>query len=315
MKKHLTRATCSAFLILLAVLVSYTSAQPNFSDWSAPVNLGAVINSTVEDAGPALSKNRLSLYFHSARTGGFGLTDLWVSQRASEDEPWGVPINLGEVINTTADDLMPNLSRDGHRLFFVSRRPGSQLNAAGVPGFDIWVSYREHVHDDFDWQPPVNLGAPVNSPSFDQNPFFLDNDEVGVSQLFFTRTVAPQNDLFVSNLLPDGVWSAPVPVSEFNSASNERGISIRFDGLEAFFMSTRPGGVGGQDLWTATRESVSDPWSVPASMGALINSVLIDGDPHISSDRETLFFASSRAGGYGGQDLYMTTRTKGKPRS
>lgn len=315
MKKHLTRATCSAFLILLAVLVSYTSAQPNFSDWSAPVNLGAVINSTVEDAGPALSKNRLSLYFHSARTDGFGLTDLWVSQRASEDEPWGVPINLGEVINTTADDLMPNLSRDGHRLFFVSRRPGSQLNAAGVPGFDIWVSYREHVHDDFDWQPPVNLGAPVNSPSFDQNPFFLDNDEVGVSQLFFTRTVAPQNDLFVSNLLPDGVWSAPVPVSEFNSASNERGISIRFDGLEAFFMSTRPGGVGGQDLWTATRESVSDPWSVPASMGALINSVLIDGDPHISSDRETLFFASSRAGGYGGQDLYMTTRTKGKPRS
>jgi len=315
MEKHLTRATCCAFLILFAVLASYTSAQPNFSDWSAPVNLGAVINSTAEDAGPALSKNRLSLYFHSARAGGFGLTDLWVSQRASEDDPWGVPINLGEIINTTSDDLMPNVSRDGHRLFFVSRRPGSQLNAAGVPGFDIWVSYREHVHDDFDWQPPVNLGTPVNSPSFDQNPFFLDNDEVGVPQLFFTRTVAPQNDLFVSNLLGDGAWSTPVPVAEFNSASNERGLSIRFDGLEAIFMSTRPGGVGGQDLWTATRESVSDPWFVPASMGALINSVLIDGDPHISSDRETLFFASSRAGGFGGQDLYMTTRTKGKPRS
>ena len=129
MEKHLTRATCCAFLILLAVLVSYTSAQPNFSDWSAPVNLGAVINSTAEDAGPSLSKDRLSLYFHSARTGGFGLTDLWVSQRSSEEEPWGAPINLGEVINT-ADDLMPNLSRDGHRLFFVSRRPGTTRTKA-----------------------------------------------------------------------------------------------------------------------------------------------------------------------------------------
>jgi hypothetical protein len=313
-EKHLTRATCCALLILLTVLVSYTSAQPNFSDWSAPVNLGAVINSTAEDASPALSRNRLSLYFHSARTGGLGLTDLWVSHRDSEEEPWGVPINLGEIINSTSDDLMPNLSRDGHRLFFVSRRTGSQPNPAGVVGFDIWVSYRDHVHDDFDWQPPVNLGPPVNSPAFDQSPFFLDNEEVGVPQLFFTRTVAPQNDLFVSNLLPDGTWSAPAPVSELNSASNERGISISFDGLEAFFMSNRPDGIGLQDLWTATRESVSDPWSAPTNMGALINGTVLDADPHISSDRETLFFASSRAGGYGGQDLYMTTRTKGKPR-
>ena len=111
-----TRAIGWSVLIALAVLVSYATAEPKFSGWSAPVNLGAVINSTAEDSTPALSKNRLSLYFHSSRTGGFGLTDLWVSQRTSEEEPWGVPINLGEVINTTSDDMMPNLSRDGHRL-------------------------------------------------------------------------------------------------------------------------------------------------------------------------------------------------------
>ena len=313
-RTSITRGIGCLVVIAFVVLVSNTTAEPKYSDWSAPVNLGAVINSTAEDSTPALSKNGLSLYFHSARTGGFGLTDLWVSQRNSEDEEWGTPVNLGEVINTSSDDLMPNLSRDGHRLFFVSRRPGSLTNAAGVPGFDIWMSWREHVHDDFDWQPPVNLGVPVNSTTFDQNPFFFDNDEVGVPQLFFTKSVGTQNDLFVSNLMPDGTFSAPLPVADLNSAANERGISIRFDGLEVFIMSTRAGGSGGQDLWTATRESVSDPWSVLTNLGPLINTTATDGEPHISSDRETLYFSSSRTGGFGGQDLYMVTRTKGKPR-
>ena len=119
-RTSITRGIGCLVVIAFVVLVSNTTAEPKYSDWSAPVNLGAVINSTAEDSTPALSKNGLSLYFHSARTGGFGLTDLWVSQRNSEDEEWGTPVNLGEVINTSSDDLMPNLSRDGHRLFFVS---------------------------------------------------------------------------------------------------------------------------------------------------------------------------------------------------
>ena len=51
------------------------------------------------------------------------------------------------------------MSRDGHWLFVHSNRPGSF-----VPGSDIWVSCREHVHDDFAWEPPVNLGPGVNAP-------------------------------------------------------------------------------------------------------------------------------------------------------
>src|SRR6476661_4010255 len=166
-------------VLLLALLTSSPTAAPNFSDWTSPVNLGPVVNSAFNDAGPALSKNGLSLYFDSNRPGTLGGADLWVSHRNSLEEPWELPINLGPVVNSTSDDVQCNLSRDGHWLFFVSRRPG------GLGGFDIWVSYREHVHDDFDWQPPVNVGPFVNSTSFDQNPFFFDNEEVGVPQLFF----------------------------------------------------------------------------------------------------------------------------------
>jgi hypothetical protein len=313
----LAAATGLAVIATMWVLISTPSsltAEPLYSDWSAPVNLGSVVNSSANDAGPTLSKDRLALYFGSNRSGSLGGSDIWVSQRSSVDEAWGPPTNIGAVVNSTADETSPNISRDGHWLFFMSRRPGSQANPAGVVGFDIWVSYRVHVQDDFDWQAPVNV-TPVNGPSFDQSPFFFANEDAGVPQLFFTRTTAlTGNDIFVSNQLPDGTFGPPTLVSELNTAVADAGASVRFDGLEVFLFSRRsgPGTVGLSDLWTATRESVFDPWSPPTALGAGVNSADLDFDPFIASDRETLYFASTRAGGVGGQDLYVTTRTKDK---
>jgi Tol biopolymer transport system component len=279
---------------LLSVIVSYTTAQPDFSDWSAPVNLGPVVNSTFNDSAPAISRDGLSLYFASTRpVGGFGANDLWVSERNSVEEPWGAPMNLGPVINTEFGELQAGLSRDGHWLFFASGRP---------PG-GIWLSYRGHVNDNFAWQPPINVvpGSAAGHPSFFQN------DDTGVSQLFFAGA-----EILVADLLPDGTIGPAQPVPELNTASNDRGPSVRFDGLEVFFISQRPGGSGASDLWTATRQTVFDPWSAPTNLGPLVNSVSADSDPDIAPDRETLYFHSARSGGFGVNDLYVTTRTKKK---
>src|SRR5262245_44006080 len=69
------------------------TAQPKYSNWSEPVNLGPVINTGFNDQHAALSKNGLSLYFTSNRPGGYGADDLWVSRRASVEDPWGAPQN------------------------------------------------------------------------------------------------------------------------------------------------------------------------------------------------------------------------------
>ena len=74
------------------------------------------------DFGAATSKDGLSLYFNSDRLGSLGGQDIWVSQRPSENDAWGPPMNLGAVINTTAAELY-SLSRDGHWLFFTSTDP------------------------------------------------------------------------------------------------------------------------------------------------------------------------------------------------
>ena len=84
-----------AALCFLVLSVPSAWAQPDFSAWSAPVNIGPNVNSTFTEGGPAISKDGLSLYFHSERPGSLGSTDIWVSVRERDDQPWGTPLNLG----------------------------------------------------------------------------------------------------------------------------------------------------------------------------------------------------------------------------
>ncbi len=113
-----------------------TRATKN-GEWGEPVNLGPVVNSTRDEIGPAISPDGLTLFFSSGypftpRPGGFGRSDLWVSQRASKNGPWGKPVNLGPIVNTTANEIRPSISADGATLYFCSTRPG------GAGNWDIW---------------------------------------------------------------------------------------------------------------------------------------------------------------------------------
>jgi hypothetical protein len=296
------RVVVAVFVIGLAFGPSRTTAQ-KFSDWSVPVNLGAVVNSSATDAAPLLSKHGRSLYFNSNRAGGSGAADLWVSHWDDVTGAWGSPVNLGDVVNTSFIEAGPALSRDEHWLFFQSNRSGNM---------DIWVSYRQHVHDDFGWEPPVNAGAGVNSVFEETMGGYFEGGDTGVPQIFFgsNRPGLGGFDLYSSVILTDGTFGPATRITELSSSAADPGMRVSHTGLEAFFFSARPGGVGGQDLWTSVRESVLDPWSAPVNLGTRVNSTVIDQGPFLASDRQTLFFGSDRPGGFGGTDLYVTVRTK-----
>jgi hypothetical protein len=301
-------------LMAMSTLASFSfAAGPHYSDWSEPINLGPVINTEYNDQHAAISKDGLSLYFTSNRPGSFGADDLWVSQRASADDAWGPPQNFGPVINTAVLEFAPALSRDGHVLFFHSDRPG------GFGGADIWASYREHTDDDFAWQPAVNLGSGVNSLYDDAGPTYFEDDDTGSTTLYFTSLNRPEGlgdwDVYSSALGPDGVFGSAMLVVELSApgtatTGRDTRTALRHDGLEMIFTSNRPGGVGSGDLWVSTRESTLDAWSTPVNAGPSVNTIYFDGAPALSSDNETIFFYSNRPGGFGANDLYMSTRHK-----
>jgi len=278
-----------------------------YSDWSALVSLGPVVNSTSNEQNAQLSKGGLSLYFSSDRPGGLGTLDIYVARRASLDSPWEPPVNLGAPVNGPLTDFAPNVSIDGHLLFFASARPG------GHGGADIYVSRRDNPNDDLGWGAPVNLGPNVNTVGAEQAPNYLQNAEEGGGNLYFNRALLPlQGDLYYAPVsrggeaLGPGVFVAELSVAGFNDAA----AVLRKDGKEVFFWSNRLGGVGGNDLWTATRQNANDSWSAPVNLGAPLNTTVSDVTPNLSFDGLTLLFGTNRVGSLGGQDIWMAMRTR-----
>ena len=112
------------------------------SPWGEPVNLSS-INSPRRDIDPSISADGLILVFSSTRSPGSGASDLWMSTRATTEEPWNDPVNLGPQVNCSVGDHRPSLSADGLVLFFGSPR----FSAGG--NCDIFVTTRRTTAEPF----------------------------------------------------------------------------------------------------------------------------------------------------------------------
>ncbi len=221
--------------------------------WGEPVNLGPEINTSADESSPSISADGLELYFMSMRHGGSGSYDIWVTTRETKDDPWGEPVNLGTTINGSADDTGPVISTDGLSLFFSSNRPG------GHGGQDIYVSTRATTNDP--WGEPVNLGPAVNSSAWDYEPE-LSAD--GLSLLFGSfgsgRSERYGNeDLWLTRRdTKDEPWGESVNLGPEINRYGAGHPDISADGSTVYFISRRPGGSGGVDIWQVSIEPVVD---------------------------------------------------------
>jgi outer membrane protein OmpA-like peptidoglycan-associated protein/tetratricopeptide (TPR) repeat protein/type II secretory pathway pseudopilin PulG len=121
--------------------------------WGQPVNLGEKVNSTGWDSQPCISADGNQLYFVSKRKGGFGESDLWKCIRLS-DGSWSDAINLGGFLNTSGNEMAPNLHADGKTLYFSSN------GHIGLGKADLFLSRMDGAER---WSKPINLGYPINS--------------------------------------------------------------------------------------------------------------------------------------------------------
>jgi hypothetical protein len=293
-----------------------SSAGPHYRAWSPAQKIDEVggnhadLNTSSLDGCPIQSPDGLSLYMASNRPGGKGGLDIWVATRTSASDPWGAPVNLPEPINSAADDFCPTPIQ-GEGLLFVSRRV-----VAGVTcGLgDIYLSRRNPAHG---WSEPEHLGcdpAGPNSALDEQGPSYVQG------RLYFSRSSLPPGntgELYVSEKQGDMDFAAASPIVELNDAgANDIQPNVRKDGREIVFSSNRAGGLGGPDIWSATRASVDHPWSAPVNLGSNVNTGFGESRPSLSWDAEQLLFgragpAGTGEGGTGASDIYVTSREKG----
>ncbi len=288
--RRLVASGTVATLLLGMLAVTAPVAAKQFADWAAPSQDGlANVNTTVLEGCPMQSPDGLSLYFASNRAGGSGGLDIWVASRASTGDVWGVPQNLGDTINSAANEFCPTPVR-GNGLFFISAREG-----AG----DIYFARLNPVHG---WTTPVNLGSNVNSSTVGEaGPSYFEAE--GRAFLYFSR--GP--DIYASEQASDGSWGSAAPVAELNSAASDNRPNVRKNGLEVVFDSNRADGQGDLDIWTATRASVADAWSAPTNLGAVVNTAAAELRASFSWDGSTLYFGRNPSPN-GSMDLWFTTR-------
>ncbi|MHC4175279.1 MAG: LamG-like jellyroll fold domain-containing protein [Planctomycetota bacterium] len=236
---------------------------------------------------------------------GFVATIVIGSGSANADFTFGTPTNLGPPVNSVYGERSPSISADGLQLYFYDY-PGN-ARPGGYGNVDIWVATRATKDDP--WGEPVNPGPLVNSSVRDQTPDISDD---GLALYFSSDRPggSGDRDIWVTTRTTTGdPWGEPVNLGPtVNGPGLDRGPSISADGLSLFFHASRSGGSGGHDILVTTRETTDDEWGALVNLGPIVNSPSTEYNADISSDGLWLFFESSRPGGYGARDLYVTTR-------
>jgi hypothetical protein len=217
--------------------------------WGPLVNVQE-INSRYNEIFPCLSADGLTLYFSDwyywnaagDRPNGVGHHDLWMCTRLSTDDPWGPPVNMGAIINSSTADISPSVSQDGQVLIFASLRSG------GLGNLDLWMSTRPAAESD--WAKPFNMGPVVNSSAHDCEEC-LSND--GLALFFCSDRPGGMGsyDVWMTTRRSQAVaWSPPVnPGPAINTSSIEGCPSLSPDQKTLYFVSDQPGGIGGYDMY------------------------------------------------------------------
>ena len=143
-----------------------TDFDPSAKQWKEPRFIQKPLNSKYYEASICQSADSSMLFFTSARPGGFGGLDIYMSRREGKND-WSEPMNLGPRINTPANEDSPYFHPDGRTLYYSSNGPN------GYGGYDIFVTEFDSAAGDF--MVPLNMGSPINSPD-DEIYFVLSAD-------------------------------------------------------------------------------------------------------------------------------------------
>ncbi|RLD35716.1 MAG: hypothetical protein DRI73_02045 [Bacteroidetes bacterium] len=197
--------------------------------------------------------------------------------------------NIGNQINTPANDFDAVISGDGTTLVYVSVQKFydalfySKKNAEGNWGF------------------PVNITPDIKSDG-DLYPTGLSNNG---ETLLLVRDDNFNSDIYISEI-KDGQWTPAKKLEKpINTKFWESHASLSKDGKTMYFTSNRTGGFGGLDIYKTTMQA-DNTWGSAVNLGSTVNSQFNEETPFITGDNNTLFFASQGHRTMGGFDIFST---------
>ncbi|MGI6321082.1 MAG: OmpA family protein [Bacteroidales bacterium] len=211
--------------------------------------------------------------------------------------------NIGPEINSEYDDYGPVITADESILMFTSKRPIEGQNTKRGELFEnIYLSNRKNKS----WSKAVYTGKPLNTDYHDAIKG-ISNDG---SRIIIYRG-DNGGDLYISKASGDN-WSRPDRLpKQINTNFHEASGSFSYDGKSVYFVSDKPGGQGGHDIYFSTMNE-RGRWSEPQNLGAVVNTPYEEISVFAHPDGKTLYFSSNGHNTMGGYDIFKTTYENGQ---
>jgi outer membrane protein OmpA-like peptidoglycan-associated protein len=206
--------------------------------------------------------------------------------------------NAGPAINSPMSDYGPLISADETVLLLTSRRSGSTGGQLDSEGDGMLEDIYQSDWTGTAWSPAHNLGAPVNTARHDAT--------VGLSadgQHLLVYIEDNEGDIYESNLL-GSTWSKPKSLgARVNTRHHESSACYSPDNKYLYFVSDRPGGRGGRDIYRVELDA-----RTPAqNLGSVINTPYDEEGVFMHPDGKTLYFSSKGQSSIGGYDIFKST--------
>lgn len=291
-------------MFLLLAIGANALAQSNAFEFNAAEKLGSNVNSEFEESAPFFIEQNGTLYFtralHPENEGGEGAgQDIWMSSLLNEST-FSVSTNEFPTLNNQLNNAVIGASPSGKRLFLLSTYQ-KKLNLQ--KGFSF-----SYAADGITFPRPSEL--PIDGLSI-KSDFYGGSVHLNGGVLLISmesKNTLGEEDLYVSLKVSENEWSKPLHLgATINSAGFEISPFLSEDQKTLFFASNGHGGLGGSDIFFATRlDSSWTNWSEPQNLGAAVNSIGFDAFPFITG--EWLYFSSNRGGGM--SDIYRARNSK-----
>lgn len=269
-----------------------------------PENMGKAINSAHPEYYPAITTDESTFIFTRLNDDKYAYggkdEDFYISKK--RDGIWFPAVPL-RAINSEMNEGAPTLSSDGRTLVFTACEVMGDYgsNRKGYGSCDLFISQRLGNA----WQPPINMGTPINSPYWETQPSLSSDGNT----LYFVRGKPSRRgvrnqDIYLSKRQTNNTWSTPVLISDkINTPDREESVHIHPDGRTLYFSSNGHPGMGGLDLYVS-RRGENGEWGVPENLGYPINTFNDENSALVSPNGKLAFYASDRPEGEGHLDLY-----------
>ena len=241
------------------------------------------LNGEAEVAEEAAATARLADRIHAARV----INDSTEFVNVTE------VINLGFPVNTQQNDYFPFFANDRLSALITRQGEGGDEDLIRVRRRDLTADYFTSRFGSFNTTQPEGMLS------------LIRDGETVYFTLCHTETSQGGCDLYTGVLVGDRIRNVEPLPDYVNSPTWDSQAAISCDGRQLFFASTRPGGLGGSDLYYCNRQD-DGTWSRPRNLGPGVNTPYNEEAPFISNDGETLYFSSEGHYSFGDQDIFTS---------